>query len=109
MWASEGKAIEVDHPVSHEERVVIWQRYDAGPELDPLGPLRGGGDEQFGRGDRLVSVGMVLPDPCLVVTELVEPLHQLEVPPDRERRVVGGIVEGPDERAKTQGLVFHGA
>ena len=108
MWASEGNApgpdaehhhaaprqvVEEHHPVGHDEGVVVGQRHHARAELDALGALGGRGDEDVGRGDRLVAVGVVLADPRLVVAELVQPLDQLEVPLDRQRRVVRRIVE----------------
>ena len=115
MWASEGKApgptpkidaapgqvVEIHHAVGHQEGVVVGQRHHAGAELDALGALGRGGDEDLGGRDRLVPVAVVLPHPGLVVAELVQPLDQLEVPPDGQRRVLRRVVQRPDEACRS--------
>jgi hypothetical protein len=40
-------------------------------------------------------------------SELIEPLDQLDVATDGERRVVAGAVEGGEEDAKDQTFVRH--
>ena len=121
MCASEGNApgpdtehhpapcqvVEKHHPVGHDERVVVGQRDHPGSELDPLCTLGCRSDEDVGSGNRLVAVGVVLSDPRLVVAELIEPVDQLEIAVDRQRRVVRRIVEGPDERPESHWLIHR--
>ena len=45
--APAGEVIEEDHPVRHQQRVVVRQRDDPGAETDPVGSLRGGRDHQL--------------------------------------------------------------
>ncbi len=42
-----GEVVEQHEPVGDQPRVVVRQRHDAGAELDVLGPLGGGGDEDL--------------------------------------------------------------
>ena len=74
--AAPGQVVEQHHAVGQHERVVVGQRRDAGAEADVLGALRGGGDEDLGRGDDLVAGGVVLAEPGLVEAELVEVLDR---------------------------------
>ncbi len=71
--------IELDDAVRRHQGVVIGQRDHAGAELDALGALGRGGDEEFGAGDDLEAGRMVLADPGLVIAEPIEHLDQLEV------------------------------
>ncbi len=45
--------VELDQTLRHVEGMVVGQRDHAGAELDALGALGGGGEEQLGRGDHL--------------------------------------------------------
>src|ERR1700744_1234421 len=92
-----GQVIEHHQPVGHPEWVVICQRDDAGTQLDPLGPLRRGRDENLRRGDDLAARGMMLADPRLVETERVEVLDELEISLHGQRRVSPCAVKRCDE------------
>ena len=81
------------------------QRRDAGAEADVLGALRGGGDEDLGRGDDLVAGRVVLAEPGLVEAEVVEVLDQLEVALERQRRVLADRVERGQEDPELQSAV----
>ncbi len=61
---------------------------------------RGGGDEDLGRRDDLVTAGVVLADPDLVEAEPVEVLDEIEIPFERERRVLPGRVERGHEQSE---------
>src|SRR5262249_23526194 len=55
-------------------------------------------DEDLGRADDLVARGVVLADPGLVVAQLVEPPHQLEVAVETRGRVfVHGMERGEED------------
>jgi hypothetical protein len=84
------------------KRVVIGQRHHTGAELDPPGALGCCGDEQFGRGDDLVTGRVVLADPRLLKAEPVEPFDQFEVAADREGRVLVGWMKRCEEDAAAQ-------
>ena len=71
--------IELDHPLSHVERVVIRQRNDAGSEFDSVGSLRGGGEEHLWAGDHFPAGGMVLATPKLVESEAIEMLSEVKI------------------------------
>ena len=87
--------------------MVVRQRADAGAEPDVLRALRGGGDEQFRAGDDLVAGRVVLAEPGLVETELVQAVDQLEVTLERERRVLAHWVKGREEDAELEGPVHR--
>src|SRR5262245_52051618 len=87
--------------------MVIGQRDYAGAELDAPGPLGGGGDDKLGRGDDLVAARVVLADPGLVIAELVEPLDELEVALQRQRRVLVVGMERRQEDAGPQAIARH--
>ena len=99
--------IELDHAVGEHEGVVIWQRHDAGAEADVAGALRRRGDEHLRAGDQLEPAGMMLADPGLVIIEPVEMLQQLEIPLDRQGRVLVVIVERRHEDAAPQVRIAH--
>ena len=69
-------------------RVVVRHADDAGAQLDVASALRRGGDEDLRAGDDLAAGGVMLADPGLVVTELVEVHDQIEVALQRQRRVL---------------------
>ena len=97
-----GQVVEVDHAVGYQEGVVVGQRDHARAELDALRALGRSGDKDLGRRDRLVAIAVMLTHPRLVVAELVQPLDQLDVAPDGERRVLRRVVQRPDEAAEAE-------
>ena len=103
--AAAGHVVELNHAVDGHQRVVVGQADDAGAEADVAGALRGGGDEDLGRGDQLPAGAVVLADPRFVVTELVEPLEQLEVAVQRQRGVFPDAVEGRHEDSEVHSSV----
>ena len=88
--AAAGEMVEQDRPVRHPQRVVVRQRQDAGAELDVPGLGGDVGDEDLRRGDDLGAARVVLADPGLVVTEVVELADRRHVARDRRRRVLAG-------------------
>ena len=95
-----GHVVKLDHTVGHHEGVVVGQADDAGPQLDVARAFGGGGNEQFGRRDSLPAGAVVLADPGLVVTQVVQPLDQLHVPVHGQGRIFADSVEGPKEYAE---------
>src|SRR3972149_1203102 len=71
--ASPREVVEEDHAVGDVKRVVVGDGDDAGAEADVLRALAGGGDEDFGAGDRLPATPVMLADPRLVEAEVVGP------------------------------------
>ena len=100
--------VELRHAVGDHQRLVVGQRDDAGAEPDVLGARRDVGDEQLGAGDDLVAGGVVLADPRLVEAELVEPLDELAVALQTERRVLVDGMKRRHEDAETQTRTQHG-
>ena len=100
--AAAREVVEQHHAVRHHERVVVRQRDDAGAELDVLRALRGDADEHLRRGDDLPAGAVVLADPGLVEAEVVEPLQQLQVALQGQRRVLAELVEGSHERTELE-------
>ena len=98
-----GEVVEQHQPVGHQPRVVVGQRDDAGAELDVLGALGGGGDEDLGAADELVAAGVVLAEPGLVVAEAVEGDDPVEVVLEGQRRALPDGVERGEEDAEAQG------
>ena len=92
--------VELEQVVSDHQRVVIGQRDDPGAELDVLGPLGQGGDEDHRVGDDLAGERVVLADPGFVVAEVVEVLDQLDIALKREGGMLANAVEGGEEEAE---------
>ena len=103
-----GHVVELVDPVGQHERVVVGQGRDPGAQPDVLGALGRRGDEHLGAGDQLIGRRVVLADPGLVIAELVQPLDQLQVALDRQRRVLVDRVERRDEGAEAQACGQHG-
>ena len=89
------------------ERRREWQRcmYAAGWVGISWPREYGGRDEDLGRGDQLPAGRMVLPDPHLVIAQVVHPLDQLHVAVHRERGVLADLVEGREEYAELHAFV----
>ena len=96
--------VELHRPLGDHVRVVVGDADDARAELDVLGPLGRGGDEDLRAGDDLGAGRVVLADPRLVPAEPVEVLDQLEVAFDGERRVLAGLVERRHEDAEAESV-----
>ena len=97
-----GHVVELNDPVRHVERVVIRKRHHAGPELDVLGSLRRGGDEHLRRVDGLETGRVVLTDPRLLETQLIQPLAELKVPLQGQGRILADRVERGEEHPVAQ-------
>ncbi|HMK98839.1 MAG TPA: hypothetical protein VK428_01485 [Acidimicrobiales bacterium] len=94
--------VEQHHALGHHEGVVVGERHHPGSEPDVAGTLGGGGDEQLGRADDLVTGRVVLADPRLVEAELVQADEELEVTLQGERRVLARRLERGHEDAEAQ-------
>jgi hypothetical protein len=88
--------------IGDQPGVVVGERHDAGAELDVLGALGRGGDEDLGAADQLVATRVVLAEPRLVEAEPVELGDALEVVLERERRGQGDRGERRGEHAQVQ-------
>src|SRR5271166_4359014 len=64
-------------------------------------------DEELGRGDDLVARGVVLPDPRLVIAELVKPLDELEIAPQCGGGILVDGMEGREKDPETQARGRH--
>ena len=95
-----GQMIEQGETVGDVEGVMIRDADDAGAEHDPPGARRGDRHEDFGRRDYFPSRRMMLADERLFVAERVEPLDQLQVAFEAERRVFADAVERGDENSE---------
>ena len=100
--APAGVVVELNDAVRHHERIVIGQRDHPRAEPDRARPFRGHRDEQLGRADQLPTRRMMLADPGLVITEPIEPLHQLQVTVQTGGRVLVHRMEGRQENAMTK-------
>jgi len=100
-----GQVIQEGHAVSDDVGVVVRQRHHAGAQLDPL--VRSAAAAMNISGAGIVSYRCwVLADPGLVVAELIQVLHQLQVRGSLAS-VVGGIVQRPDKGAETHRLIHR--
>lgn len=106
--ATAGDVVEQHEAVGKQERVVIGKRVHAAAEPDVLGALRGRRDEDLGRGDDLVTTGVVLADPGFVESQAIEMLDQLQIALEREGGVLAGRVEGRHEEAETHAAIRAG-
>jgi hypothetical protein len=100
--ATFGEVVEQHQPVGDQPRMVVRERYHAGPEHDVACALGGGRNEHLGAGDDLVAPRVVLAEPDLVVAEAVERDHAVEVVLQRQGRVLPDRVERGEERAEAQ-------
>ena len=91
------EVVEQHHAIGEDQRVVVGERGHPGAEAEVRGALRGGGDEHRRVGDDLPAGRVVLADPRLLVAEVVEVLHELEVAVQREGGVLVGAVERGEE------------
>ncbi len=98
--APPGEVVEQHDAVGGGEGVVVRQAHHAGAEADVPGAFGGDGEEQFGGGDELPPGAVMLADPRLVEAERIGVLDQLQVPLEREGRVLAGLVEGRQEHAE---------
>ena len=83
---------------------MIREANHPGAELDVLGALGGGGDEHLRGGDRLPPGAVVLSYPGFVEAQVVDPLQQLHVSLEAERRVFSEPVEGGQEHTELQSV-----
>ena len=100
--------VELDEALGDQERMVVGQARDARAQHDVPRALGGGGDHDLGRGDQLPPRRVMLADPDLVVAQVVEPLDQLHVAVDGERRVLPDAVERSEEDAELHAAMGHG-
>ena len=94
--------VEQHHALGHLEGGVVGHRHHAGAQLDAAGPLGGGRDHQVGGGDDLPAAGVVLAEPVLVETKVVEPLAQVQISLELQRRILPVGVERRLEQAEPQ-------
>ena len=99
--------IQLHDAVGEHQRMMIRHGRHPGAQLDAPRALRRRGDEDLRRGDDLVAGRVVLADPRLVVAERVEPLDQLEVALQRERRVLVDRVKGSEKDSEVHSLHRH--
>src|SRR6202000_630219 len=84
------------------EGMMIGQRDYAGAELDALGALAGCGKEHFGRSDHLPAGGVMLTAPELVIAELVELLHEVEIAAELQGRMLADRMMRGEEGSEFQ-------
>ena len=99
--------VELHEALRHHERMMIRQAGHAGAEFDVLGAFGGGGDDQFGQGDQFPAGGVMLADPGFVVAQPVQPLEQLDIAVDRQRRVFPDPMERCQEDAELHAAMGH--
>ena len=87
--------------------MVIRQGDHAGAELDVLGPLRRRRNEHLRAGDNLEPAGMMLADPGLGISQLIEIFEQPHIALHRLRRVFLQIVKRSEEDTVFHGVVWH--
>jgi hypothetical protein len=93
--------IELHDTLRDIERMVIGQRDHAGAELDVVGALTDGGQEQLGRSDYFPAGGMVLTAPEFVITELVELLGEIDIALELQGRIFADRMMRREKCAET--------
>ena len=94
--------IELHHALSDHEWVVVRQRNDAGAELDSMGALRGGGQEDLRRRDHLPAGGVMLAAPEFVVSQMFEVFDECKITLNLEHRLLTDRMMWCEERTETQ-------
>ena len=88
-----GKMIQLHKAVSHHIRMMIRQADHPRPQPDVPGALRRGSHKHLRRRDRFPPRAMVFPDIGFVKPQRIQPLDQLQVPLQRQRRVFPNPME----------------
>ena len=90
-----GHVVELHHALGNVEGMMVGQRDHAGAEPDALGALAGGRQEHLRRGDRLPAARVVLAAPEFVVAEPIQVLHEIQVAPELQHRMLAdGMMRG---------------
>src|SRR5271170_5699000 len=94
--------IQQHQAVGNPQRVVVGERDDPGPQSDPLGPLRGSGNEDLRRADDLTAGRVVLAEPDFVEAQRIEVFDELEISLQCQGRVGTRAVKRCDEIPKPE-------
>ena len=82
--------IQIADAFRHHIGMVIRRRHHPGAKADVARALRSSGYEQFRAAVNFPAAGMMFANPRLVITKVVEQLHQFKIAVDRECRVFVG-------------------
>ena len=98
--------IELADAISQYQRMVIGQGADPRGQTDIAGALGDRGNKHFRRGNAFIGAAVVLSNPGFVIGELVQPLDQLHIALDGQRRVDDVFVEGCEKGTEFHALRF---
>src|SRR6516225_5482314 len=100
--------VEEDDALSHPQRIVIRNADHAGAEFDVTRALGRRRYHDFRRGGELGASGVMLAEPCLIIAAAIQPLDEIEIALQCERRVDAGFMEGREKNAEAQALAHWG-
>ncbi|MCW2362789.1 hypothetical protein M2346_000550 [Sphingobium xanthum] len=101
--------IELQDAIRNHIGVMIGHRDHPGAELDPRGPFRRSRDEQLWRAIYLHATGMMLAHPQFGETEMLQPVHKLEIPTHAERHVlIVAVMWGQEYACTNVAPLIHG-
>ncbi len=95
-----GHVVQLHHAVGDHEGMVVGQTDNAGAQFNMTGTVGGHSHEQLRGGDGFPTGAVVLPNPGLIIAQVVQPLDQLQVPINGQSRVFSHPVEGTQEDAE---------
>ena len=88
------QVVQEHYPLGHHQWVVIWKADNPCSELDMASPFRRNRNEYLWGGYGLPSSAVVLTYPCLVKSQRVQPLNELQVAFEGKCRVFTHRVKG---------------
>src|ERR1700733_2611739 len=94
--------VEQDYALGDPKRIMIREADDAGAKLNVARPFRSHGHEDFGRSADLRSRRMMFAEPRFVIAAAIEPLDELKIALERERRIDARLMKGRQKDAKTK-------
>ena len=87
--------------------MVIRQGGHSGAEANVLCSFRGRGNEHLGTRDDFEAARVVLSDPCLGVSKVIEVLEQLEVAAHCLGRILVEVMKRGEKDPEFHGAVSH--
>ena len=83
---------------------MVGEADNAGAQPDMAGALCGGGNEQLRGRDGFPAGAVMLANPGFVITQIVQPLHQFQIPVNGQSWVFADSVKRPQEYAEFHAL-----
>ena len=94
--------VEQDYALGDPKGIMIREADDTGAQLNMARPFSRHGHEDFRRSADLRSRRMMFAEPRFVIAAAIEPLNELKIALQRERRIDAWLMERCQKDAKTK-------